>query len=273
MTHRLVRMGCWIVAAVALGLFGGTARAAEAVARKPVLLYSRCFNAVGEGRYLPDGTFKDVLHLLEKDFEVRVSASPLNSETLKDVAVVLVANPNDVAVGTNAPPRHVVAVDVLEIRRYVNNGGGFIVMGNQENHNVEVLHMNSLLGTFGLGFANDYTDVKRLVVPKDAPIIGGLAWAYYTGNQVLLHTNSPAKPRAVVVNDLSQKLVGGKRDTAGVLLGISEPGKGRVVAVTDSGWISNDALSGKGIGGVGIKEQDNYEIFRRLARWAAHADK
>jgi hypothetical protein len=54
-----------------------------------------------------------------------------------------------------------------------------------------------------------------------------------------------------------------------VLLAVSEPGKGRVVAVTDSGWISNDALSGKGIGGVGIKEQDNFEIFRRLARWAA----
>ncbi len=273
MTHRLVRMGCWIAAAVSVVLSTTGLRAAEAAAKKPVLLYSRCFNAVGEARYLPDGTFKDVLHRLEKDFEVRVGAAPLNRDTLKDVAVVLVANPNDVAVGTNPPPRHVVAVDVLEIRRYVNEGGGFIVMGNQENHNVELPHMNSLLGTFGLAFANNYTDVKRLVVPKDAPIIGGLAWAYYSGSQVLLVTNSPAKPRAVVVNDLSQKLLGGKRDTAGVLLAVSEPGKGRAVAVTDSGWISNDALSGKGIGGVGIQEQDNYEIFRRLARWAAHLDK
>jgi hypothetical protein len=42
-----------------------------------------------------------------------------------------------------------------------------------------------------------------------------------------------------------------------VLLAIAEPGQGHVVAVTDAGWISNDALSGKGIGGVAIKEQGN----------------
>ena len=46
-------------------------------------------------------------------------------------------------------------------------------------------------------------------------------------------------------------------------------GKGHFVAVTDSGWISNDALSGKGIADVAIKEQDNWEIFRRLVKWAA----
>ena len=39
--------------------------------------------------------------------------------------------------------------------------------------------------------------------------------------------------------------------------------------MTDAGWISNDALSGKGIGGVAITEQDNMEIFLRLANWAA----
>jgi hypothetical protein len=269
MNSRLGRIGRLIGVAVVLAVFPRTSPAAAPVAKKPVLLYSRCFNGAGETRYLPDGTFKDVLQRLGQDFEVRVSSEPLNRNLLKDVAVVLVANPNDVAVGTNPPPRHVVAVDVLEIRRYVNDGGGFIVMDNQEGHNVEVPHMNSLLGAFGLAFTNAYTDVKRLTVPETAPIIGGLRWGYYTGNQVLLRTNSPAKPRAVVVNDLSQKLLGGKRDVAGVLLAVSEPGKGRVVAVTDSGWISNDALSGKGIGGVGIKEQDNFEIFRRLARWAA----
>jgi hypothetical protein len=272
MNSRPSRISLLIGVALALAMFPRTSPAASPVATKPVLLYSRCFNAAGETRYLPDGTFKDVIQRLGQNFEVRVSAEPLNRNVLKDVAVVLVANPNDVAVGTNPPPRHVVAVDVLEIRRYVNNGGGFIVMGNQEGHNVEVPHMNSLLGAFGLAFTNAYTDVKRLILPGTAPIIGGLRWGYYTGNQVLLRTNSPAKPRAVVVNDLSQKLLSGKRDVAGVLLAVSEPGKGRVVAVTDSGWISNDALSGKGIGGIGIKEQDNFEIVRRLARWAAHVD-
>lgn len=270
MTRCLKRFAGWVL--VLAGLLPGGVAAAEAAAKKPVLLYSRYFNAVGETRYLPDGSYKDVLEKLRADFEVRVHAEPLNRQSLAGVAVVLVANPNEVAVGTNPPPNRMVAGDVAELRRYVNEGGGFIVMGNQENHNVEVPRMNSLLGAFGLGFTNAYTDVKRLVVPKSAPMVGGLAWAYYSGNQVLLRTNSPAKPRAVILNDLSQKLLGGTRDLPGVLLAASEPGKGRVVAVTDSGWISNDALSGKGIGGVAIEKHDNFEIFRRLALWAAQAE-
>jgi len=39
--------------------------------------------------------------------------------------------------------------------------------------------------------------------------------------------------------------------------------------VTDSGWITDDALSGKGIGGVAITAQDNWEIFHHLTQWAA----
>ena len=64
----------------------------------------------------------------------------------------------------------------------------------------------------------------------------------------------------------------GARDEPGALLAIAEPGRGRVAVVTDAGWITDDALLGKGIGGVAIPEQDNLEIFRRLIRWAARAD-
>jgi hypothetical protein len=68
---------------------------------------------------------------------------------------------------------------------------------------------------------------------------------------------------------LSQKPLKGTRDEAGVLLATAEPGKGRVVVVTDSGWIADFAFSEEGVGGVSIKGQDNWEIFRRLTRWAA----
>ena len=57
-------------------------------ADKPVFLYSRHFNAVGEARYLPDGNFKDVLQRLGQDFDVRVHDKPLAAETLADVSVV-----------------------------------------------------------------------------------------------------------------------------------------------------------------------------------------
>ena len=253
----------------------------RAADKKPVFLYSRYFNAKGETRYLPDGTYKDVLQRLEKDFEVRVNDKRLSAENLKDVSVVLIANPSDEAVAGNPAPHHVNERDITEITKYLEQGGGLIVMGNQENHNLEIRDLNKLLGRFGIQFTNVYTDAKKLVLPKHAPValpqwashaemlLSEMRWAYYTGNQLLLAMDHNAKPRAVVTNDLTQKPEKGERDAAGVLMASATPGKGRVVAVTDAGWITDTALSGEGIGGVAIKEQDNWEIFRRLALWAA----
>lgn len=246
---------------------GPSAITAEA---KPVLLYSRYFNAKGETRYLPEGTYKDVLDRVRGEFEVRVHDEPLKGASLRDVAVVLIVNPSDQAVGANPRPPHCSADDVMELTRFVRNGGGLIVMGNQENHNLEISDFNALLAAFGMRFENLYTDAKKIVLPPTTPVIGGLRWAYYTGNVVRLQPEHPARPRALVTNDLSQKPEKGVRNQSGVLMAAAEPGKGRVVVVTDSGWISNDALSGKGIGDVAIKEHDNWEIFRRLVRWIAH---
>ena len=83
-----------------------TSFAAEATS-KPVLLYSRYFNAVGESRYLPDGTYKEILSRLRYEFEVRVHNQPLNDHTLAGVNLVVIANPSDRAVGTNPPPPRV----------------------------------------------------------------------------------------------------------------------------------------------------------------------
>jgi hypothetical protein len=237
---------------------------------KPVLLYSRYFNAPGESRYLPDRDYKGVLERLSADFTVRVHSEPLTTQTLAGVAVVLIANPSDKAVGTNPPPNHVSAADVETLDEFVRKGGGLIVMENQENHNLEVGDSNRLLARFGILATNLYTDAKQIVLPDTVPMIGGLRWAYYTGNLLLLDYSHSARPRALVLNDLKQKPLKGARDQAGVLLAAAEPGKGRVLAVTDSGWIADWAFSGEGVGGVSIKEQDNWEIFHRLARWAAH---
>jgi hypothetical protein len=185
------------------------------------------------------------------------------------VKVVLIANPSDKAVAGNPPPPHVSTADIEALSGFVDRGGGLIVMGNQENHNLEVEDLNKLLARFGLQFTNLYTDLKKLELPKDTPIIGGLRWGYYTGNLVLVTPGHRAKSRPLVVNDLSQKPLNGTRDQEGALLAVAEPGRGRVVVITDAGWITDDALSEKGIGGVAVKGQDNWEIFRRLSRWAA----
>lgn len=247
------------------------AGAIAAEVKKPVFLYSRYFNAPGEARYQPDGTYKTLLTRLASEFTVRAHSEPLNAATLRDVNVVLVANPSEKAVGTNAAPHHVGRRDLTELTQFVGRGGGLIVMGNQENHNLEVEHMNTLLKMFGMQFTNLYTDAKLLPIPRSQAVIGGLNWAFYTGNLVLLDTNNPSRPRALVMNDLSIKPPQGTRDQAGALMAASTAGRGRVIVATDAGWLTSDVFENKGIGGVVLKPHDNYEIFRRLAHWAAGA--
>jgi len=237
---------------------------------KPVLLYSLYFNAEGENRYPADGVYSEVLKLLSEDFTVRVHRQPLTEMTLADVNAVLIANANDKAVPGFPPPPHVSDADIGALTRFVEKGGGLIVMQNQENHNVEIERMNRLLSAFGKQTTNAYTDAKMLAIPKDAPVLGGLRWAYIIGNSVRIDPSHPARPRAIVANDLNQKLRGGTRDEPGILLAGAEPGKGRVAVVTDSGWITNAALNGEQAGGVVIKDQDNREIMRRLTRWVAN---
>src|SRR5437879_2775259 len=62
-------------------------------------------------------------------------------------------------------------------------------------YNLEVEDMNKLLAQFGIQATNLYTDAKKLVLPKETPVIGGLRWAYYTGNLLLLDPTNPAKPQ------------------------------------------------------------------------------
>ena len=259
-----------LLALVFLTLTAASLRSAEAPPKgKPVLLYSRHHNAPGETRYLPDGNFKDILNRLRGEFEVRVHDRPLTQQTLAGVRVLLIANPGDKAVGGHPAPPHFTRPDVASLSKFVENGGGLILLGNQENHNLEIEDTNRLLTRFGLQFTNAYTDAKKLTLPKDTPVIGGLRWAYYTGNSITLAPKHAAQPRALVTNDLSQKPVKGPRDAPGVLLATAEPARGRVVLVTDAGWLTDEALGEKGIGGITITEQDNWEIFRRLAHWAA----
>ncbi len=237
--------------------------------KKPVLLYSRHFNAAGETRYLPDGTFKEILTKLRGEFDVRVNSDPLTAKTLAGVNVLLIANPSDKAVGQNPPPPHVSASDITTLVQFIEKGGGLIVMGNQENHNLEFVDLNKLLARFGLQFVEKFTDMKKIAVPKETPVIGGLNWGYYTGNQIVIESGHAAKPRPLISNDVTVKPLNGPRNEPGCLLAVAEPGKGRVVLVTDAGWLTNDALSEKGIGGFVVKGQDNWEIMRRLSHWAA----
>src|SRR2546430_11530816 len=105
-----------------------------AAEKKPVLLYTRYFNAEGENRYSPDTTYKDILDHLRTRFDVRVDSGPLTQKSLADVNVILIANPSDKAVDGHAAPHHFGTADIDAIEGFVQwHGGGVIVMGNQAN--------------------------------------------------------------------------------------------------------------------------------------------
>jgi hypothetical protein len=259
----------FLVSLLALLCFSLPALAAP----KPVLLYSRTWNAEGETRYQPDGSYSKILAKLREEFEVRVSAGPVTAETLTGVNVVVIANPSDKAVGDHPAPRHLVETDRTLLTQFIQQGGGLILMGNQENHNLETVETNRLLAGFGMKWEDRYTDIKGLTLSPGTPVIGGLKWGYYSGNTLVLDAAHPAKPQALVTNDLTISTLGGTRNEAGVLLATATPGKGRVVAVTDAGWIGNSVLEGKGIAGFVVPGAQNVEIFRRLAHWAAGSRK
>jgi hypothetical protein len=72
---------------------GWEAFAAEPTApAKPAFLYCRYFNAEGEPRSQPDGTYREVLQRLQAQFEVRTSGEPLTYSSLAGVGVILIAN-------------------------------------------------------------------------------------------------------------------------------------------------------------------------------------
>ncbi len=243
-----------------------------AQAAKPVLLYSRTWNAEGETRYQPDGTYSGILAKMRESFEVRIGTGPITTASFAGVAVILIANPSDKAVAGNPAPRHVVPEDRAILTDFVKKGGGLILMGNQENHNLETVETNRLLAGFGMKWEDRYTDIKGLAIPAATPVIGGLKWGFYAGNTLVLDPAHPAQPRALVPNDLATPPLNSTRNEPGVLLAVATPGSGRVVVATDAGWIGNSVLEGKGIAGFAVPGDNNVEIFRRLAHWAAGMD-
>jgi unsaturated rhamnogalacturonyl hydrolase len=235
---------------------------------RPRLVYSRAWNAIGETRYQPDGSYSRILGALGSTCELTVRTTPESPLSLKATDVLLIANPSAAAVGAHPNPQHFSADDIAALTEYVEAGGGLILFGNQEAHNLETTATNRLLARFGLKWEDRYTDIKRFPLAPDVPIIGGLVWSFYSGNALVLDPAHAAKPIALVTNDVQVPPFHGPRNAAAVLMATATLGKGRVVVATDAGWISNAVLDGQGINGVVVPNADNLVIMQRLVAWA-----
>ena len=118
-------------------------------AEVPRVLYSRYFNADGEARYLPDRDYSEILAHLERSFEVRANRSEPTEDVLKEIDVLLISNPSANAVGDGPKPPGFSTPMIERLVDFVSNGGGIVIMGNQEAHNLELASTNQLLGRFG----------------------------------------------------------------------------------------------------------------------------
>ncbi len=236
---------------------------------KPLLVYSRTWNAIGESRYQPDGTYSTILAKLGETFTVKSSSEPLTEAALQGVKLLIVANPSEKAVGSHPAPRHLESADRALLLKWIHAGGGLIIMGNQENHNLEIAKTNLLLAECGMTWENRYTDIKAYDIPAATPVVGGLRWGFYTGNAIVLNAQHPAQPLALVTNDPSQPNIHGPRSVPAVLMATATPGAGRVVSLTDAGFVSNSVLAGQGIRNIVIPGEQNLAIMLRLAHWAA----
>ena len=216
------------VAGLGFALSAADRTPARSSSPKPVFLYCLHYQAPGENRYPADGSYQDILGRLREHFEVRVSAERPTARSLQDVSVVLIANPNDRAFRTNPPPPHLNPDDVRTWSRFVDGGGGLIVLGNQEGHNLETSDFNRLLRGFGLQLTNRYHDAKLIPIAPGTPVVGGLHWGYYTGNEILLTGKHRAPPRALASNDPAQPTLTQRRNEPGILLAIAEPGRVRL---------------------------------------------
>jgi len=248
-----------------------TAEAATPTDGKPVLLYSLYFHAQGEEQYLPDGTYSETLARLKSDFEVRCHDKQLNQKTLADVDVLLIVNPSDKAQGGQPPP-HMSENDVYEICLFVQRGGGLIFLSNQSTgHNCEKKDSNRLLEQFGMRVTHWDVGVKVFPIPESTPLLGGLRWRFMWGSLLDVRRDHFTRPRVLVENspdipvqmrqleaDDTEPQPQGEVGIRGPLLAMARIGQGRVVVATDTGWTANWALD----------EADNWEIFRRLTRWA-----
>lgn len=246
---------------------------------RPRWLYTLAYHAEGDPRYLPDGDYQELFRRLSVDFEVETTKARPTPAGLRDVSVLFIASPNDKAVGNGPPPGHVSADDARAILDFVRAGGGLVLLHNQDagDHNVEIDDLNQLMMPVGLRFTRVLVPFKGLTFGAQLPLVGGQRWAFYAGCGLERFAAPGVTTSLFVENDLTQRPLRPKdTDVRSGMLAANLLGEGRVVVATDSGWATGWAFDETGVGVSAtaplIKGQDNWEIFHRLARWAAKLD-
>ena len=213
--------------------------------------------------------------LADRDFEIAANTDrELSPDLLADADVLVIAHPSErkwEATTNDRDPR-LSPAELAAVERYVDDGGGLIVLGETEQDKYGN-NLNELLGRFGIQVANatvqDYLQYRHAPSWVLADLADGHAAATRSdqpgaGADLLARVHAACFYRAGTLD-----LRNGARPLARTsptasppgapLAAASQHGAGRVVVLADSDLFGDDCIA----------EPDHAELWLNLVYWAA----
>jgi hypothetical protein len=204
--------------------------------------------------------------LASRDYAVApISDGPLDAETLAGADVLVIAHPSDPkwehTVGGGSPRLEDSEIDAIE--KFVNAGGGLIVLGETEQDKYGN-NVNELLARFGLTVEN--ATVQDYQHHRQAPawVLAELADANGAAPDLLARVHEACFYRAgTVALGNGGRVIARTHQTAdppsAPLAAVTEHGQGRVAVFADSDLFGDDC----------IDALDHSELWLNLVYWAA----
>lgn len=171
---------------------------------------------------------------------------------LKSAQYYVIVSPDIPAKNPN--PHYVQAKDANQVAEWVQGGGVLILMEN-DPPNADIEHLNLIADRFGIHFNSELSHhvigdnfaAGQIAVKGGGPIFRD-PHTLYMKDTCTLSLNSPATPRF--------------EDRGNVVIAMSNFGKGTVVAVVDP-WLYNEYTDGR----KKPPMQDNYAAGQEFVRW------
>src|SRR5688572_11323140 len=191
--------------------------------------------------------------LAARDFTVAAhTGGPIDSEALAEADVLVVAHPSDPkwehTVGDGDP--RFGAAEIDEIERFVEGGGGLVVLGETEQDKYGN-NVNALLSRFGLGVEN--ATVQDYEHHREAPswVLADLSSADGGGPDLLARVGAACFYRAGTLAVANGSRVIARTHPsadppAAPLAAVAEHGAGRVAVLADSDLFGDDCIGDLG---------------------------
>jgi unsaturated rhamnogalacturonyl hydrolase len=222
---------------------------------KPIILYDQYHHQKQDDKSIhasgwygvadtSDSGYSRLFDALSPNYEIRETEEKITRSALQDIALLIIVNPD---LPKHAPqPNYVAAEEIDAITDFVKTGGGLLVIGNSSGE-VELDHLNVLLGQFGFTFNDDETGMIDVPMTGNKFIFGLTSFAFWDGCTIAIAPSADAiKVTPIIGIDAPEERA---------IAVLSEYGEGRVIAVGDAGSFLNEATK---------TLTDNLELFVQL---------